>query len=169
LILANAVADDDGIHVAALGGLHDSADRVVRRIEVDVVGSDQEKVGLLSRGERADLVGKAGTVRPRYCPRNQPRGNWWASFILPVRLAAECPDQVARSCPDKLPVLLGNSGVGKSSLAQTGVLSCLRRQSWPETANAGAWPQVFRDSRGWCFLTLRPGAEQPPADPEECR
>ena len=61
--------------------------------------------------------------------------------------------------PDKLPVLLGNSGVGKSSLAQAGVLSCLRRQSWPETANAGAWPAVFRDSRGWCFLTVRPGVE----------
>jgi formylglycine-generating enzyme required for sulfatase activity len=60
---------------------------------------------------------------------------------------------------DKLPVLIGNSGVGKSSIAQAGVLSCLRRQSWPETANAGAWPAVFRDSRGWCFLTLRPGAE----------
>ena len=59
--------------------------------------------------------------------------------------------------PDKLPILLGNSGVGKSSLAQAGVLSCLRRQSWPETANAGAWPAVFRDSRGWCFLTVRPG------------
>jgi formylglycine-generating enzyme required for sulfatase activity len=61
--------------------------------------------------------------------------------------------------PDKLPILLGNSGVGKSSLAQAGVLSCLRRQSWPETANAGAWPAVFRDSRGWCFLTMRPGVE----------
>jgi Novel STAND NTPase 1/TIR domain len=61
--------------------------------------------------------------------------------------------------PDKLPILLGNSGVGKSSLAQAGVLSCLRRQSWPETAKAGAWPQVFRDSRSWCFLSLRPGAE----------
>jgi hypothetical protein len=33
--------------------------------------------------------------------------------------------------PDKLPVLLGNSGVGKSSLAQAGVLAALKRQAWP--------------------------------------
>jgi formylglycine-generating enzyme required for sulfatase activity len=62
--------------------------------------------------------------------------------------------------PDNLPVLLGNSGVGKSSLAQAGVLAALARQAWSETAgDAGPWPQVFHDSRQWCFLTLRPGAE----------
>ena len=33
---------------------------------------------------------------------------------------------------DRLPVLLGNSGVGKSSLAQAGVLAALKRQAWPE-------------------------------------
>src|SRR6516162_322142 len=62
--------------------------------------------------------------------------------------------------PDKLPILLGNSGVGKSSVAQAGVLAALRRQAWPESAkNAGAWPSVFDGSRRWCFLTLRPGTE----------
>jgi formylglycine-generating enzyme required for sulfatase activity len=62
--------------------------------------------------------------------------------------------------PDKLPVLLGNSGVGKSSLAQAGVLAALARQGWPEdAANLGPWPLVFHDSRRWCFLTVRPGAE----------
>jgi TIR domain len=62
--------------------------------------------------------------------------------------------------PDKLPVLLGNSGVGKSSLAQAGVLAALMRQAWPETAGApGAWPPVFNASRRWCFLKLKPGAE----------
>jgi TIR domain len=30
----------------------------------------------------------------------------------------------------RLPVLLGNSGVGKSSLAQAGVIAALRRQAW---------------------------------------
>jgi hypothetical protein len=35
--------------------------------------------------------------------------------------------------PDKLPVLLGNSGVGKSSVALAGVLAALRRQAWPES------------------------------------
>jgi formylglycine-generating enzyme required for sulfatase activity len=62
--------------------------------------------------------------------------------------------------PDRLPVLLGNSGVGKSSLAQAGVLAALKRQAWPEGAGAtGVWPHAFQDSRRWCFLTLKPGAE----------
>ena len=38
--------------------------------------------------------------------------------------------------PDKLPILLGNSGVGKSSIAQAGVLAALMRQAWPETVEA---------------------------------
>ncbi|MGD0151507.1 MAG: SUMF1/EgtB/PvdO family nonheme iron enzyme [Xanthobacteraceae bacterium] len=62
--------------------------------------------------------------------------------------------------PDRLPVLIGNSGVGKSSLAQAGVLAALKRQAWPEEAGApNAWPQAFEDSRQWCFLTLKPGTE----------
>src|SRR5262245_42617599 len=36
------------------------------------------------------------------------------------------------TAPDRLPVLLGNSGVGKSSLSQAGVLAALKRQAWPE-------------------------------------
>jgi formylglycine-generating enzyme required for sulfatase activity len=61
---------------------------------------------------------------------------------------------------DRLPVLLGNSGVGKSSLAQAGVLAALKRQAWPEGADgAPSWPHAFRDSRRWCFLTLKPGTE----------
>jgi formylglycine-generating enzyme required for sulfatase activity len=63
------------------------------------------------------------------------------------------------AAPDKLPILLGNSGVGKSSLAQAGVLAALMRQDWPETAAGGSWPQIFHDSRRWCFLRLKPGAE----------
>jgi tetratricopeptide (TPR) repeat protein len=62
--------------------------------------------------------------------------------------------------PARLPVLLGNSGVGKSSLAQAGVIAALRRQAWPERmTSAGIWPAAFKDSRGWCFLTFKPGAE----------
>jgi hypothetical protein len=60
----------------------------------------------------------------------------------------------------RLPVLLGNSGVGKSSLARAGVLAALRRQAWPETAgDIGPWPRVFQNSRRSCFLTMRPSAE----------
>jgi len=62
--------------------------------------------------------------------------------------------------PDRLPVLIGNSGVGKSSLAQAGVLASLKRQAWPEEAHApNAWPAVFQDSRQWCFLSLKPGTD----------
>ena len=62
--------------------------------------------------------------------------------------------------PDKLPIVLGNSGVGKSSIAQAGVLAALMRQAWPETLEAaGRWPQAFSESRHWCFLRLKPGTE----------
>lgn len=62
--------------------------------------------------------------------------------------------------PNRLPLLLGSSGVGKSSLAQAGVLGALMRQRWPETTEVvGAWPQAIGSSRRWCFLTLRPGTE----------
>ena len=60
----------------------------------------------------------------------------------------------------KLPVLLGNSGVGKSSLAQAGVVASLVRQAWPQhVEDAGLWPAAFDHSRQWCFLTLRPGTD----------
>jgi formylglycine-generating enzyme required for sulfatase activity len=62
--------------------------------------------------------------------------------------------------PDRLPVLIGNSGVGKSSLVQAGVLAALQRQAWPEEAGApNAWPAAFHDSRQWCFLSLKPGTD----------
>jgi formylglycine-generating enzyme required for sulfatase activity len=61
---------------------------------------------------------------------------------------------------DRLPVLLGNSGVGKSSLAQAGVLAALKRQAWPEGVDTvPEWPHAFQESRCWCFLTLKPGTE----------
>ena len=64
------------------------------------------------------------------------------------------------AAPDKLPVLLGNSGVGKSSVAQAGVLAAFMRQAWPETGgDAGVWAQAFNDSRRWCVLKLKPGTE----------
>jgi formylglycine-generating enzyme required for sulfatase activity len=60
----------------------------------------------------------------------------------------------------QLVILLGNSGVGKSSVAQAGVLAALKRQAWPERADATPeWPDTFRESRRWCFLTLKPGTE----------
>jgi formylglycine-generating enzyme required for sulfatase activity len=60
----------------------------------------------------------------------------------------------------RLPVVIGNSGVGKSSLAQAGVLAALKRQAWPEEADAPkVWPAAFENSRQWCFLSFRPGTD----------
>jgi formylglycine-generating enzyme required for sulfatase activity len=67
---------------------------------------------------------------------------------------------VLETMPAKLPVLLGNSGVGKSSVAQAGVLAALKRQAWPEKLDtAREWPRALRESRRWCFLTLKPGTD----------
>jgi formylglycine-generating enzyme required for sulfatase activity len=64
------------------------------------------------------------------------------------------------NAPNELPILIGNSGVGKSSLAQAGAIAALVRQAWPEMAEApAAWPPAFNASRRWCFLKLKPGAE----------
>jgi formylglycine-generating enzyme required for sulfatase activity len=61
---------------------------------------------------------------------------------------------------NRLPVLVGNSGVGKSSLAQAGVLAALKRQAWPtDVETPGPWPQAFEKCRQWSFLTLRPGTD----------
>ena len=79
-------------------------------------------------------------------------------FFGRTRETVEVLDALA--APDRLPVLIGNSGVGKSSLAQAGVLAALKRQAWPEEAGApNAWPAVFQDSRQWCFLSLKPGTD----------
>jgi formylglycine-generating enzyme required for sulfatase activity len=80
-------------------------------------------------------------------------------FFGRVRETAEVIGALAEA-PDKLAILLGNSGVGKSSLAQAGVIAALMRQAWPETAGtSGPWPRAFTASRQWCFLKLKPGSE----------
>src|SRR5579859_5034450 len=60
---------------------------------------------------------------------------------------------------NKLVVLLGNSGVGKSSLVQAGVIAALQRQMWPKGLTSRDWPAPLHDSHEWCFVTFRPGAE----------
>jgi Novel STAND NTPase 1 len=60
--------------------------------------------------------------------------------------------------PNRIPILIGASGVGKSSVAQAGVLSALKSMRWPgaqRMANSG-WPDALRDSRAWAFITMRP-------------
>ena len=66
--------------------------------------------------------------------------------------------------PGRLSLLIGASGVGKSSVAQAGVLSALKAMKWPVKLDGkGAsrpWPDTFRNSRnGWAWLVVRPGEE----------
>jgi hypothetical protein len=58
--------------------------------------------------------------------------------------------------PGRCPILIGASGVGKSSIAQAGVLSALKMMRWPEPEHT-AWPQGLQNSREWVLLTMRPG------------
>jgi subtilisin family serine protease len=60
-----------------------------------------------------------------------------------------------RPNPDTVLVLIGASGVGKSSVAQAGVLAALKSQLWP--LGQGTWPAELADSRGWLQMTIRPG------------
>ena len=61
--------------------------------------------------------------------------------------------------PDHLPILIGASGVGKSSVALAGVLSALKAMRWPSNDGAGSapWPTGLQNSRSWLSLTMRPG------------
>jgi formylglycine-generating enzyme required for sulfatase activity len=80
-------------------------------------------------------------------------------FFGRIRETAEAVGALA-TAPDRLALLIGNSGVGKSSVAQAGVVAVLMRQAWPEADTPAApWPQAFGDSRRWCFLKLSPGTE----------
>jgi TPR repeat protein len=52
--------------------------------------------------------------------------------------------------------LIGNSGVGKSSLVEAGVYAALKRQKMPTGA---PWPHTLRDSRDWATITMQPGED----------
>jgi hypothetical protein len=57
--------------------------------------------------------------------------------------------------PGRLIALVGNSGVGKSSLVQAGVIGSLKRQRPP--GRQQAWPQALNGSRAFAYLAMRPG------------
>src|SRR5262249_27180533 len=61
--------------------------------------------------------------------------------------------------PGRCPILIGASGVGKSSVAQAGVLSALKSMRWPGADHrmATSWPKELQNSRAWVWLTMRPG------------
>jgi WD40 repeat protein len=62
--------------------------------------------------------------------------------------------------PNRIPILIGASGVGKSSVAQAGVLSGLKSMRWQSATDIGSekdWPAGLKSSRGWAMITMRPG------------
>jgi WD40 repeat protein len=61
-----------------------------------------------------------------------------------------------RETPRRVLTLVGNSGVGKSSLAQAGVIASLRSQVWAGDPDR-AWPSELERSRSWLPITIRPG------------
>ena len=56
-------------------------------------------------------------------------------------------------------MLIGNSGVGKSSLAQAGVLAALKRQAWPGRSRAERLAGGVPEQPAMVLPTLKPGAE----------
>jgi TIR domain len=56
----------------------------------------------------------------------------------------------------RIVLLLGNSGVGKSSLMQAGVVAALRRQRMPDREPAPSAPWPLPESRSWLYLWVRP-------------
>jgi hypothetical protein len=72
--------------------------------------------------------------------------------------------QTLASHSGRLPILIGASGVGKSSIARAGVISALKSMSWsPTSKNTDSdppWPDAFKDSRNsWVWLVIRPGGD----------
>ena len=55
--------------------------------------------------------------------------------------------------PSRALALVGCSGVGKSSIAQAGVLAALKAKAG---RGGGAWPEALSSSRSWLSLALRP-------------
>jgi len=61
-----------------------------------------------------------------------------------------------RETPKRVLMLIGNSGVGKSSLAQAGAIASLRSQVWAGDPDR-VWPAELEASRSWLPITITPG------------
>jgi uncharacterized protein YjbI with pentapeptide repeats len=79
-----------------------------------------------------------------------------AFFFGRDKETAELLDLLARA-RGRIVTLIGQSGVGKSSLVMAGVLSRLKSQLWP--IEGAAWPAGLKDSRSYLQLTMRPGPD----------
>ena len=64
---------------------------------------------------------------------------------------------LAAKAPNRVPVLVGNSEVGKSSVAMAGVIGALKRQRFASASDPR--PGSLKDSRRWCYLRLDPGTD----------
>jgi TPR repeat protein len=62
----------------------------------------------------------------------------------------------ARTAENRIATLVGNSGVGKSSIVEAGVFAGLRRQRMPD---GSPWPAALSGSREWAYTTMRPGED----------
>ncbi len=89
----------------------------------------------------------------------QAMGSANASYFFGREQITESIIETIRRQQQRLLMLVGNSGVGKSSLVNAGVLAALRSQIWPGDA-ARSWPEDIHLSKAWLAVRMRPG-EQP--------
>ena len=80
-----------------------------------------------------------------------------AFFFGREELTTSILDSLARD-QSKVHALLGNSGVGKSSLAMAGVLAALKSRLWPGNPDH-PWPGGLDGSDTWPMIVLRPGTQ----------
>ena len=59
--------------------------------------------------------------------------------------------------PQKLITLVGNSGVGKSSVVFAGVYGALRARGWNDEQTTAPWPDALSHSSRWLTLSFSPG------------
>ncbi|SHI08033.1 TIR domain-containing protein [Bradyrhizobium erythrophlei] len=79
-----------------------------------------------------------------------------AFFFGREKETAEILDLLARA-RGRLITLIGQSGVGKSSLVMAGVMSRLKSQLWP--LDRGTWPLGLKESRSFLQFTIHPGSD----------
>ena len=62
-VLAQAPGHHDLQNIRPVNHMHHRANRIMRRVDSDAVGSDRDDIGLLAGRQRADLIGKAQAGR----------------------------------------------------------------------------------------------------------
>ena len=141
----------DGAHAPGLSFL-----RSLNWVEARVVTEDSvlHRVIAALKGEaRMDTTPLWKLVNPYRGLEAMTEAN--ADYFYSRRAETVRVLNVLATAPDRLPILIGASGVGKSSVALAGVMSTLKAMRLPE-AEADRWPAALRDSRGWASLTMRP-------------